>query len=639
MKPGEYYEKTLGGWMGKNVGGTLGGPYEGQTCPLFLYYYDPVPTEPIPNDDFELQLVWLDMLRKRGIFLKPQDFVDYWLHHTTYNIAEYFNGRRNMSLGLLPPVTGSYNNWWQHGMGAAIRSEIWGMIAPGLPDIAAAYAYLDASTDHAEEGVYCEMFLAAAESAAFVEASPHRVFSIARSFVPEGSVLADALDFVEQQVEQKTPVRTIRHLLCARYAHPSDFTFAPLNVAFIVLGWLSSDDFSEALCNAVNCGYDTDCTGATLGAILGIQRGVSGIPEKWKTPIGTAIKVSHALVDVEIPADVETVTRQVCDLGEQVLARADEVRHHLSMWTNLPFLQKRCKSPALPPASEVVLAYHNGLQVCLDYGTDPVVSPDAAKTVNVGLLSEARPERVEMDITVPDGWDADQKSCPFVECPQGQRVTLPVSVRQKSASAMQPSGTITLRFQTTRDSFTTSFSVVRASLWQLEEPVPIDSTEDREMDTRAVLDGNKSYQIVSHTGDDLKPFIPQAGKARYLQTYFYAPHCARMRVIANNTGPIRVYVNKKKVIDKRHWLPGIMPSWHLQNCNTHLLPKHAGWADVDFNERWNQVLIRLEGHSRPQDATFHLVLIGEDKSSSSSDKRVFLLPIGFHNAGLPEPKP
>lgn len=36
-------EKVLGCWMGKNIGGTLGGPFEG--IPLInLTYYDPVPT-------------------------------------------------------------------------------------------------------------------------------------------------------------------------------------------------------------------------------------------------------------------------------------------------------------------------------------------------------------------------------------------------------------------------------------------------------------------------------------------------------------------------------------------------------------------------------------------------------------------
>ena len=45
------------------------------------------------------------------------------------------------------------------------------------------------------------------------------------------------------------------------------------NHGFTVLGWLYGGEFGEQLCAAVNCGFDTDCTGATLGALLGILGG------------------------------------------------------------------------------------------------------------------------------------------------------------------------------------------------------------------------------------------------------------------------------------------------------------------------------------------------------------------------------
>ena len=51
----------------------------------------------------------------------------------------------------------------------------------------------------------------------------------------------------------------------------SNFTDVSLNTAFNVLGLLAGEgDFGKSLCIAVNCGNDTDCTGATLGAPLGI---------------------------------------------------------------------------------------------------------------------------------------------------------------------------------------------------------------------------------------------------------------------------------------------------------------------------------------------------------------------------------
>lgn len=66
---------------------------------------------------------------------------------------------------------------------AFIRSEIWACLAPGYPEIAVRYAYEDAICDHADEGVYGELFCAALQSAAFVEKDMDKLVSIAKSYI------------------------------------------------------------------------------------------------------------------------------------------------------------------------------------------------------------------------------------------------------------------------------------------------------------------------------------------------------------------------------------------------------------------------------------------------------------------------
>ncbi len=65
---------------------------------------------------------------------------------------------------------------------------------------------------------------------------------------------------------------------------------APANLAFVIIGWMYGEgDFGKSICTAVNCGDDTDCTGATLGSIFGIILGKDGIPKEWIEPIGERI--------------------------------------------------------------------------------------------------------------------------------------------------------------------------------------------------------------------------------------------------------------------------------------------------------------------------------------------------------------
>ena len=55
----------------------------------------------------------------------------------------------------------------------------------------------------------------------------------------------------------------------------------------LILGLLYGEgDFEKSLCITVNCGEDTDCTGATVGSIFGIIQGMDAIPKKWIEPIG-----------------------------------------------------------------------------------------------------------------------------------------------------------------------------------------------------------------------------------------------------------------------------------------------------------------------------------------------------------------
>jgi len=153
----EYRDRIYGCWLGKNIGGTIGGPFEGNKD--FLDLPARVPSEMLANDDLDLQLVWLDVLRKKGIKITSQDLAEGWLNNITYPFDEYVVAIANLKSGLRPPVTGYYDNWFRNGMGASIRSEIWACIAPGMPEAAGWYAWQDAQVDHWDEGVYGEVFL------------------------------------------------------------------------------------------------------------------------------------------------------------------------------------------------------------------------------------------------------------------------------------------------------------------------------------------------------------------------------------------------------------------------------------------------------------------------------------------------
>jgi len=77
---------------------------------------------------------------------------------------------------------------------------------------------------------------------------------------------------------------------------------------FTIIGLLYGKDYGDKLCKAVNCGYDTDCTGATLGSLLGIIYETSIIPEEWRKPIGDAIKPCKFTMTEGLPQTLQELT-------------------------------------------------------------------------------------------------------------------------------------------------------------------------------------------------------------------------------------------------------------------------------------------------------------------------------------------
>ena len=150
----EYRKKVAGCYTGKAVGGTLGMPFEGDLSTRGISYYEPVPTGVVANDDLDLQVINLELIRRFGLPVDRYHLSKLWWNMQDMGPDEYGVARWNVQLGRNAPLSGFYSNKFHGGMGAAIRSELWACLAPGDPALAAQLAYEDACTDHYDDGIH-----------------------------------------------------------------------------------------------------------------------------------------------------------------------------------------------------------------------------------------------------------------------------------------------------------------------------------------------------------------------------------------------------------------------------------------------------------------------------------------------------
>ena len=288
---------------------------------LDFTYYDPVPVSAPPNDDLELQLVWLHMAEQAEGPLTHQHFADAWLRHIHYMWDEYGRTRWNLRRGVPAECAGSFENPFHSGMGAAIRSEIWACLFAGDPQSAADYAALDASLDHGREGIAGEVFLAVLQSLVAAGASLDDALTRALGFLPADCETARAIGVAISCFHKGLSAWDAWRELLDQHGH-ENFTHAPLNVALSVWALChGGGDFETSILLAVNAGYDTDCTAATVGATLGLLHGPAGIPAHWSAPIGDGVFVGPGIRDIDAPVTLGELSARTAALIGKLEAR------------------------------------------------------------------------------------------------------------------------------------------------------------------------------------------------------------------------------------------------------------------------------------------------------------------------------
>ncbi len=302
--------------------------------------------KPLPNDDLDIQILWLLALEDKGIHIDAKTMGEYFNEFMIFTHAEYGVAKTNLRTGFQPPVTGSFNNDFKDSCGSYIRAEIWACLFPGKPEKAAEYAFEDAIIDHGDgEGVYAEIFIAVMESAAFYIKDIRKLIEIGLSYIPE----------------------------------------------------------------AVHFGEDTDCTAGTIASLFGIMYGVDFFEKKWTEPIGSGI-VTYSIdpfrMAGRIPATVEEFTERVFKQKELawkelgLAEKEEEGEGEENSWYAKPYFQN------LYDEMKNIRYEFPYLNVRVDYCGEPVITQGEPKKIKLVLSNTSKSltaDRVNVYLYSRDG--------------------------------------------------------------------------------------------------------------------------------------------------------------------------------------------------------------------------------------------
>jgi ADP-ribosylglycohydrolase len=340
--PIDYVERVYAGWLGKVIGVRHGGNIEQWSYdriekafgeikgylhefknfaadddtngPMFFLraLEDYTHTEDITAE--QMGLTWLNYA--------PDGHGFYWWGG--YGKSSEHTAYLNLKNGIMAPRSGSIE---QNGpavaeqIGGQIFIDVWGLIAPGNPALAASYAEKIASVSHDGNGKYGGMFIAACIAAAFYEQTIEKIIEAGLNVIPSeceyATMTKDVIRFYKDNPDNWKDCFQYVYQSYGYDRYPGSCHIIP-NAAVIILSLLYCEgDFSKAINICNMCGWDTDCNVANVGTIMGVRNGLDGIDLSWRKPINDFLCCSSVIGTLNI-LDIPWCASYIANLGYKI---------------------------------------------------------------------------------------------------------------------------------------------------------------------------------------------------------------------------------------------------------------------------------------------------------------------------------
>ena len=292
-------DKIAGGWAGKMIGVTYGAPTEfkaqGKTFEDSIKWVPSDVKGSIWQDDMYVQLTFLMTMDQYGIDAPSKKYQElfakagYQLWHANVQ------ARKNYYDSIFPPQSGHPDfNLHADDIDFQIEADYLGFMCPGMPQTASKIADKIGHIMNYGDGVYGGVFVAALYAEAYFENDIPKIIDKALLSIPAESDYSKIVkDVILLHGQYPADWRAAWAELEAKWgkvqicASGTPFNIdAKLNGAYIVMGLLYGEgDPLKTMEIATRCGQDSDCNPSNAMAVLGVIKGLSGLPAEYQEAV------------------------------------------------------------------------------------------------------------------------------------------------------------------------------------------------------------------------------------------------------------------------------------------------------------------------------------------------------------------
>jgi hypothetical protein len=279
------------------------------------------------DDDYYYEMVAIRAFEKYGIDLTVQQLGEQWLENNAGSWGSSEQALLLLKRGVKPPDTGSprYNKlWWT--IGPQFSSDVYGALAPGMPNVAAEMARRLTHINGYAEGTDGAVFISGMVSLGFVETDTKEIVRKAAHLVSPLSPYRQCLDTVISMAEAGQPPEEIFRVINERWGieYPATNN-AVVNGGIVATSvWFGKGDFSttENLAFTAADFADTDCNAANAASVIAAMHGMSALPADQVATLHDRVK-GDAMGDLQLTPPVdESITglaQRTTAIGEKIL--------------------------------------------------------------------------------------------------------------------------------------------------------------------------------------------------------------------------------------------------------------------------------------------------------------------------------
>lgn len=326
----DYEDRVHAAWLGQIIGVLVTLPYEHNVSSVLPLAAFPKPyAAAIADDDWYYEMVAVRGFEAHGPGMTVAQLGALWQKHNcgTWGSSKY--ALEAMRRGVAPADAGlSANNRLWFTIGPMFSCELYGVVAPGDPNLAGRLARdLGRINGHAE-GLDAGVFSAGVVSLAFREPDSRQVVREAAKLIHPDSPMRQALDLVVRTAEAGATFADVCNAVEDRWhiEYPATNNAVANGAIMAACVWYAGGDFGKSMTLAASAGdfVDADNIAATACAVVGAMHGTKAVPADLAKQLNDRIVGADmgGRVKLTPPVDesISGLARRTAAVGAKVLA-------------------------------------------------------------------------------------------------------------------------------------------------------------------------------------------------------------------------------------------------------------------------------------------------------------------------------